>query len=240
MARPARLQSLDVLRGVTIAAMMLVNKQGNDAGLRGAAARAVARRDADRLDLPVLPVHGRRRPALLDRQPPASGRIQRGDPAPCLLACADPVRARHVREELPVPLDDAGHGAHSWRAPAHRLLLLRRHGPAALHHAQAAGRHRGAPPRRLLGAARVRPRARPRRRADDARVRVAELGRLGRPADDGPPSRLRQSHLGRQRAALVAAIDRHAAGRRAGGVDPRRRALRPRRPGASRWRARSA
>lgn len=31
-ARPARLQSLDVLRGVTIAAMMLVNKQGNDAG----------------------------------------------------------------------------------------------------------------------------------------------------------------------------------------------------------------
>ncbi len=31
-ARPPRLQSLDVLRGVTIAAMMLVNKQGNDAG----------------------------------------------------------------------------------------------------------------------------------------------------------------------------------------------------------------
>jgi predicted acyltransferase len=31
-ARPARLQSLDVLRGLTIAAMMLVNKQGNDAG----------------------------------------------------------------------------------------------------------------------------------------------------------------------------------------------------------------
>lgn len=31
-ARPQRLQSLDVLRGVTIAAMMLVNKQGNDAG----------------------------------------------------------------------------------------------------------------------------------------------------------------------------------------------------------------
>ncbi len=32
VSRPARLQSLDVLRGVTIAAMMLVNKQGNDAG----------------------------------------------------------------------------------------------------------------------------------------------------------------------------------------------------------------
>lgn len=32
LARPARLQSLDVLRGLTIAAMMLVNKQGNDAG----------------------------------------------------------------------------------------------------------------------------------------------------------------------------------------------------------------
>ncbi len=31
-AHPARLQSLDVLRGATIAAMMLVNKQGNDAG----------------------------------------------------------------------------------------------------------------------------------------------------------------------------------------------------------------
>lgn len=31
-ARPQRLQSLDVLRGATIAAMMLVNKQGNDAG----------------------------------------------------------------------------------------------------------------------------------------------------------------------------------------------------------------
>lgn len=31
-ARPPRLQSLDVLRGSTIAAMMLVNKQGNDAG----------------------------------------------------------------------------------------------------------------------------------------------------------------------------------------------------------------
>ena len=31
-ARPPRLQSLDVLRGLTIAAMMLVNKQGNDAG----------------------------------------------------------------------------------------------------------------------------------------------------------------------------------------------------------------
>lgn len=30
--RPQRLQSLDVLRGATIAAMMLVNKQGNDAG----------------------------------------------------------------------------------------------------------------------------------------------------------------------------------------------------------------
>jgi len=32
VARPSRLQSLDVLRGVTIAAMMLVNKQGNDGG----------------------------------------------------------------------------------------------------------------------------------------------------------------------------------------------------------------
>ena len=31
-ARPTRLRSLDVLRGVTIAAMMLVNKQGNDQG----------------------------------------------------------------------------------------------------------------------------------------------------------------------------------------------------------------
>ncbi len=31
-ARPARLVSLDVLRGLTIAAMMLVNKQGNDEG----------------------------------------------------------------------------------------------------------------------------------------------------------------------------------------------------------------
>ena len=31
-ARPSRLQSLDLLRGATIAAMMLVNKQGNDQG----------------------------------------------------------------------------------------------------------------------------------------------------------------------------------------------------------------
>ena len=69
-ARPPRerLLSLDVFRGMTIAGMLLVNNPGTlGRDLSAARARGVARVDADRPDLPVLPVHRRHHDAPLAR-----------------------------------------------------------------------------------------------------------------------------------------------------------------------------
>ena len=62
---PERLFSLDLFRGITIAAMIVVNNQSSDSAYWPLQHANVERLDADRPDLPILPVHRRRVAGLL-------------------------------------------------------------------------------------------------------------------------------------------------------------------------------
>ena len=126
-AAPAqRLRSLDVFRGATIALMILVNNAGDWGEDLGAAApRRLARLDADRPGLPVLPLHRRRgdslrarpRSALTGRRPARSTRkISRR------AAAALPARSRP--DLVPLLHRALGAGADLRRSPAHRASSI--------------------------------------------------------------------------------------------------------------------
>ena len=119
-----RLASLDVFRGATIAAMILVNNPGTwDAVYPPLQTRRLARVDLHRPDLSVLPLDRRRRDDLSFAR-----RAEHGDSRGPLLLHAlrrAAVSSPWACSSTSSPLRP-GHGAHSRRAAAHRRLLPRR------------------------------------------------------------------------------------------------------------------